>query len=95
MHQFQNGQAKTVAAIVPVTLAVIAAGWETPRQFDWAIPVYGEPLAIGVPARGTFALDALATAQHLPLGPGNYVAYLELDGVVSAPQTFQVPSANK
>ena len=88
VHQFPDGRQENVAAVVPVTLAVLGLDWEEPIQFDWAMPVYGEPLAVGMLARGCFAIDALANAQAL--SPGKYVCYLIMDGRIFGPKTLQV-----
>lgn len=88
VHTFEKGKQQNVAAVVPVTLAVLGLDWEEPIQFDWAVPVYGKPLAVGMMARGCFAINALAKAQAL--GPGKYVCYLIMDGGIFGPQTLQV-----
>ena len=88
VHTFEKGKQQNVAAVVPVTLAVLGMDWDEPLQIDWAVPVYGKPLAVGMMARGCFAINALAEAQAL--GPGKYVCYLILDGRIFGPKTLQV-----
>ncbi len=91
VHQFHDGRQQNVAAVVPVTLAVLGLDWAVPIQFDWAVPVYGEPLAVGMPASGCFAINAFASGHNTQtLSPGKYVCYLIMDGRIFGPKTLQV-----
>ena len=91
VHQFHDGIQRNVAAVIPVTLVVLGLGWDAPLQFDWAVPVYGEPLAAGMQASGCFAIDAFASAHNRQaLSPGTYVCYLIMDGRIFGPKTLQV-----
>ncbi len=86
---YAKGGEKTVAAVVPLTLAVLGANWDEPLQFNWAVPVYGSSLEVGKQASGYFALNALAGAR--PLNPGKHLCYLFLDGGIYGPYGFTVP----
>lgn len=48
-----------------MTLAVLG--------FDWAVPVYGDKLSVGMMARGNFSLDALARDGKKELSSCDYV----------------------
>ncbi|HFQ81469.1 MAG TPA: hypothetical protein ENK33_08880 [Desulfobacterales bacterium] len=90
-YQFHDEKQPNIAAVVPVTLAVLGLDWDEPLQFDWAVPVYGGPLTVGMPANGCFAIDAFATGHNAPvLRPGKYVCYLIMDGRIFGPKTLQV-----
>jgi len=84
-----------VAAVLPVTLAVLALDWDLPLRFDWAVPVYGEELKVGLLARGCFAVDALASGDVWAFDPGKYVCYMIMDGRTFGPQSLQVPETNE
>lgn len=87
-HQFQDGTQKNVAAVVPITLALLRLDWDEPLQFEWAVPVYGEPLKKGMPAKGFFSIDVLT---HRPaLAPSVYLCYLVMDGNIFGPKTLKV-----
>ena len=88
VHRFEKSSQQNVAAVVPVTFAVLGMDWDEPLQFDWAVPVYGDPLEVGKLAQGYFAIDALAEAQ--PLSPGKYLCYLLMDGRIFGPYDFQI-----
>ncbi len=90
VHEYQDGRREKVQAILPVTLAMLKLDHVWPWQFDWAVPVYGEPSAIGTIARGYFAIDALAS-EDSPLSAGSYVCYIVADGRIFGPRKFQVP----
>ncbi len=90
VHEFQDGRQERVAAVVPVTLAVVGLDWDKPLQRDWAVPVYGEPLEAGLPGRGFFAVDAFASGGSLELDPGKYACYLIVDGRIYDPKILQV-----
>jgi hypothetical protein len=89
-HQLQEGRQGRVAAVIPATLAVLALDWGEPVRFDWAIPVYGDVLKPGAPARGCFAIDALATGNTHSLDPGKYVCYIVMDGRIFGPRPLLV-----
>ena len=91
VHQFQDGRRESVAAVIPVTMAVLALDWAVPLQFDWAVPIYGEQLKVGMSARGCFAIDALATGSMRPLSSGKYVCYIVMDGRIFGPQSLLIP----
>ena len=95
VHQFKDGRKENVAAVVPVTLAVLALDWDLPLRFDWAVPVYGEELKVGLLARGCFAFDALASGDVQAFDPGKYVCYMIMDGRTFGPQSLQVPETNE
>lgn len=88
VHQFQNGSQEKVAAVVPVTMIVLGMDWDEPVQFDWAVPVYGESLSVGMLARGFFAIDTFASGHTLELDPGKYVCYIITDGRIFGPKTL-------
>jgi len=94
VHQFKDGRKENVAAVVPVTLAVLALDWDLPLRFDWAVPVYGEELKVGLLARGCFAFDALPELDD-KLPNGKYVAYVIIEGEVYGPVRFEIPKKDK
>lgn len=58
VHDLPSGRRERVAAIVPMTLAIIALNSDLPVQIDLAVPVYGgDALRVGSVARGYFAVD--------------------------------------
>lgn len=89
-----DGRQRNVAAVVPVTLAVLGVDWDEPVRFDWAVPVYGGPLTVGMLARGSFSIDALATSTRMKLGCGKYVCYMVMAGRIFGPKIIDV-SATK
>ena len=95
VHQFLDGRREKVAAVVPVTLAVLGLDWDVPLRFDWAVPVYGDPLEAGMPARGSFAIDALGTGNTRSLGPGKHVCYIVMDGRIIGPIDLPVEGARR
>jgi hypothetical protein len=88
VHQFQDGKQHSVAAVIPVTFAILGMNWDTPIQIDWAFPVYGEPLEVSTKAQGYFAIDALENRP--PLAPGQYICYLIMDGHIYGPKIFKI-----
>lgn len=90
IHQFQNGMQQNVAAVIPVTFVLLGLDWDEPLQFDWAAPIYGEALAIGMQARGYFAIDASDSDSGLDLEPGEYLCYVIFDGLIYGPKTLKV-----
>ncbi len=88
VHKFQNGREENVAAVIPVTMAVIGLDWDESLQFDWAVPVYSEALKVGMPARGCFAIDALEGGNAKDFVPGKYLCYIIMDGRIFGPQAF-------
>lgn len=94
IHQLADGRQETVAAVVPVTLVMVLKDDPEPIFFHWAVPVYGEVrLKEGQPARGQFALDALAGEDAGKLEPGKYVGYLIVDGRIFGPVPAEIPAA--
>ena len=91
VHELDGGRREDVAAVVPMTLAVLGLDWHEPLRFDWAVPVYGPVARAGSTARGNFAIDAFAGSTPTPLAPGKYVAYLIVDDNIAGPQTLTVP----
>jgi hypothetical protein len=91
VHEYDGGRREKVAAVVPVTFAILALNWELPLRFDWAVPVYGDKLNPGMPARACFAIDALATANPPSLAPGNYLCYVIAGGQIFGPQSLKIP----
>lgn len=90
-----NGQEKTVAAAVPVTLAVFGKNWPNPLRRDWILPVYSEhPIKTGNRVEGYFSIDALEVGKPT-LAPGDYVAYLILEGHMFGPVAFSSAPAVK
>ena len=90
VHQFPDGRQENVAAVVPVTLAVLGLDWEEPIQFDWGVPVYGKPLTVGMLARGSFSIDALAAGTRTELSCGKYVCYIVMDGRIFGPNILEI-----
>lgn len=95
VHQSGDRREENIAAVIPVTMALLAMDWEEPMPLDWAVPVYGDKLEVGAPARGCFAIDALATGSVHELAPGRYLCYILIDGQIFGPQTLQVPEAGE
>ena len=93
-HKFLDGHQENIAAVVPVTLAVLGLDWEEPIQFDWAVPVYGESLTRGMLARGNFSINALATETKTMLDPGKYLCYIVMNGKIFGPKTIEVSEHN-
>lgn len=91
IHRFEDGRQENVAAVVPVTLVVVALDSEPLLQFDWAVPVYGQSLKAGMTARGCFAIDSLASGAPTILPPNKYFCYLIMEGKIFGPQAFTVP----
>ena len=90
VHQFQDGRQENVGGIVPVTMAVVGLDWDEPLHFNWAVPVYGTPLATGMLARGCFAIDVFDTGMMQELAAGNYACYIILDGNTFGPKILKV-----
>ncbi len=84
-----DGREENVAAVVPVTFAVLGLDWDEPLQFDWQVPVYGAKLEPGMPALGNFAIDALDMGT-VQFDPGEYLCYIVMDGRIFGPQSFQI-----
>ncbi|MCK5607299.1 hypothetical protein KAR91_35780 [Candidatus Pacearchaeota archaeon] len=89
MHNYQ-GRQENIAAIVPLTIAVLSVDWNTPFQFDCLVPVYGKTLEVGKIATGYFAIDAFTDPLPQPLTPGKYVSYMIMDGRIFGPFPFKV-----
>lgn len=81
---------QSVAAVVPITLAVVGLDWDVPKRIELAVPVYGpRPAQPGSSLTGHFKLDLL---QVLPrLGPGSHLVYAFLEGRIFGPWTFARP----
>ncbi len=90
IHQYPDGRQKNVTAVISVTMAVLGLDWDEPVRFDWAVPVYGTRLDIGMSARGCFAIDALAGREVNLLSAGKYVSYIVMDGRIFGPQLFEI-----
>ena len=86
VHQLPTGRRERVAAIVPLTVALIALDSDLPLQFDCAVPAYGaSPLRAGDSVRGYFAID-LTTLPNAPaVGDLDYQAYVLTGGYVYGP----------
>lgn len=83
-----NGVDRRAIAVVPLTVAVLGLDWKAPRLQPLAVPVYGTvDLPVGQRMSGQFEVPVpLGTA----LPPGDYVAYVLMDGVPYGPQKFQL-----
>jgi hypothetical protein len=58
VHDLPSGRRERVAAIVPITFAIIALNSDLPVQVDMAVPIYGgAALRVGGMARGYFAVE--------------------------------------
>lgn len=91
VHVLAGGRRENVAAIVPMTLALVRLDSGKPLQFDWAVPVYGATAQVGARASGAFAIDALA-GSNAKLTPGRYAAYLIFDETIVGPRPLEVPA---
>lgn len=89
-HEFAGGRSDSVAAVVPITFILVALNQNIPIQFDWAIPVYGESLEAGMPARACFAIDALAADEPASIPAGQYFCYVVVGGRIFGPEGFVV-----
>lgn len=85
-----DGQKHKVGAVVPATLAIVGKDWPTPLRYDWALPVYTESaIKPGDQIHGWFAIDPLA-GSPITLAPGDYVAYLFIEGHAFGPASFKI-----
>ncbi|MDA8137511.1 MAG: hypothetical protein M0036_02555 [Desulfobacteraceae bacterium] len=84
-----NGDKKKVGAVVPATLAIVGKNWPTPLRCDWAIPVYADSIKSGDAIQGYLSIDALAGGA-LTLSPGDYAAYLFMEGHCFGPFQFKI-----
>lgn len=83
-----DGKEKTVAAAVPVTLLVFGKDDSRLVRGNWILPVYSDqPIKTGDRMEGYFSIDALAEEKS-PLVPGDYVAYLVIEGRMVGPVAF-------
>lgn len=92
VHTLANGRQEPLAAVVPMTLALMTLDSDAPVRFDWAVPVYGSPLQLGMIARGCFALDALALGRR-SLRLAAHFGYVIADGRIFGPRTVHVTEA--
>lgn len=90
VHQFQNGRQENVAGVIPVTMALVGLDWDEPLRFDWAVPVYGTKMDVGMVARGCFALNAFGAGMTHTLSTGRYACYIIIDGGIFGPKILQV-----
>jgi hypothetical protein len=82
------GDKLSAAVVVPVTFAFLGLDWRTPGRADWNVPICSEIIhKPGDKVTGSFAIDALAGQPPLP--PGDYVAYVFLDGKICGPVKFK------
>jgi hypothetical protein len=90
-HAASDGRIYEVGAAVPATLAIVALDWKVPEQFEcWALPAYASRAARpGDRISGCFAIDALADTK-MRLAPGEYLAFMIMDGVVHGPVEFEM-----
>jgi len=87
-YKFADGQEETVAAVVPITLALVDVGCKHPYRYDWAVPIYGkDELRPGAPTKGYFALAVGGEGPKLP--PGKYAAYVIVDGMICGPEMLE------
>lgn len=85
-----GGAESPVAAIVPLTLLLVAPNALHPWRLDLAVPAYGPPVQADEMISGCFALDLLACAPAP--APGAYACYLVMDGAIHGPQALQWPA---
>jgi hypothetical protein len=82
--------AQGIAALVPITVAVLSLDAPQPWLYSWAVPVYGRaPATPGDSLTGYFAID-LATSAFGRLPAGSYVAYLMAEGSLLGPRRVQL-----
>jgi len=80
-----NGVDRQASVVIPLTIAILGLEWNAPRLYPLAVPVYGATrVAQGQSVTGQFATGI----PQLP--PGQYVAYVLMDGVPYGPQKLQV-----
>lgn len=77
-----------VAALVPLSLLLVAANSLSPWRRDLVAPVYGPPAADGDILEGCVALDVL-DGESTP-APGAYVVYLVLEGKIHGPKPILI-----
>lgn len=87
-----GGAESSVAALVPLTLLLVAANTLHPWRLDLAVPAYGPPVQAGEVIGGCFALDLLASAPAPAPAPGAYACYVVMDGAIHGPQVLQWPA---
>ncbi|MCP4342499.1 MAG: hypothetical protein GY799_27370 [Desulfobulbaceae bacterium] len=90
-HHFRDGSEKEVAAVIPMTFALIGLDWDEPVQFDWVVPVYSEKLTADRLGKGEFSIDALATDLRVELPAGEYACYIFMAGRIFGPNILKVP----
>ncbi|WDP92881.1 MAG: hypothetical protein HUN04_25425 [Desulfobacter sp.] len=95
MHHLKDGGRTDIAAVIPVTLAVVGLNREAPVRFDWAVPVYGKPLARGMLGRGYFSINALAGGEKAVFPPGKNLCYIIMNGKIFGPEPIKVTDANR
>ncbi len=88
VHHFENGATKNIAAVVPITLAILGLDWDEPVRFDWAVPVYGTELKKGMTAKGFFSIKELLDPDTFDTGP--YACYLFMDGLIFGPNLIKI-----
>lgn len=89
-HRYADGKIRNVAAVVPMTFAIVGVDWPVPERYDWAVPAYSDrEIQQGQPVIGFFSIDVFdGMGQRLP--EGNYAAFIIMDGVVYGPQKFRL-----
>ena len=84
---------RPVAAVIPVSFIVAGRGWKVPWVFEWGVPLLGRQApVVGSPAAASFAIPIPDDKFRL-LAPGEYAAYMVMEGRVFGPQRFTVPVA--
>ncbi|WDP92882.1 MAG: hypothetical protein HUN04_25430 [Desulfobacter sp.] len=89
-HDYQGAGPQNVAAVVPVTMAVLGVDWDKPLTFEWGVPVYGNPMDLGTVFQGYFSIDADEKGKIRELPPGDYVFYIIADGGIYGPHSFRI-----
>lgn len=88
-----DGSERSVAAVVPVTIAIVGLDAPRPMLKPLAVPVYGDAAARpGDLLEGRFSVDALAPPVF-GLPAGRYAAWLFVDGRVFGPAVFDYAGA--
>ena len=79
-----------VATVVPVSFILTKKNWKVPWIFEWGIPVLGDrEIAVGDALSAAFAIPLPQEKLRL-MSPGEYAAYMVMEGRLYGPEEFSV-----
>lgn len=82
---------KRVSAVVPVTFILTGRNWPVPWTFEWGIPAFGgSDITPGTSISAAFAIPIPEEKLRI-MAPGDYAAYIMMEGRLSGPQHFTMP----